>query len=91
MSEHQGFTIDTGIKVYFAHPTSPRERGMNENTNGLLLQYSLKETNFTNISAIEIKRVQVIINNRPRAVLNELNPGEVVNNLVALDIFNRLF
>nr|WP_274517076.1 IS30 family transposase [Methylococcus capsulatus] len=36
MAHHQGLTQSTGIKVFFAHPYSPRERGINENTNGLL-------------------------------------------------------
>jgi IS30 family transposase len=36
MSEHQRFTIDTGIKVYFAHPYASWERGTTENTNGLI-------------------------------------------------------
>lgn len=36
MAHHQTLSKDTGIKVFFAHPYSPWERGINENTNGLL-------------------------------------------------------
>jgi hypothetical protein len=39
MARHQDRTASTGVKVYFAHPHSPWERGRNENTNGLLRQY----------------------------------------------------
>lgn len=86
MSEHQRFTIDTGIKVYFAHPSSPWERGTNENTNGLIRQYFPKGTDFTNISTSEIEQVQHLLNDRPRAVLNYLKPDEVINDLVALKV-----
>jgi len=86
MSEHQQFTIDTGIQVFFAHPASPWERGTNENTNGLLRQYFPKGTDFTNVSVEYIQQVQRKLNDRPRAVLDFLKPDEVINNLVALKV-----
>jgi len=86
MSEHRQFTIDTGIQVYFAHPGSPWERGTNENTNGLVRQYFPKGTDFSKVSAREIKRVQRELNDRPRAVLHYQKPDEVINQLVALKV-----
>lgn len=86
MSEHQQFTIDTGIQVYFAHPGSPWERGTNENTNGLIRQYLPKVTEFDKVSIREIKRAQRELNDRPRAVLHYKKPDEVINRLVALKV-----
>ena len=86
MSEHQRFTIDTGIQIYFAHPASPWERGSNENTNGLIRQYFPKGTDFTEIPIEAIQIVQRKLNDRPRAVLDYLKPDEVFNKLVALNL-----
>ncbi len=86
MSQHEKFTIDTRIQVYFAHPGSPWERGTNENTNGLIRQYFPKGTDFTKVSEDEIKEVQRKLNNRPRKALDFYKPDEVFNNVVALKV-----
>lgn len=76
MSEHKLFTEETKIKVYFCHPSSPWERGTNENTNGLIRQFFPKGTDFKNVSRKEIKSVQDMLNERPRAVNNYQTPKE---------------
>jgi IS30 family transposase len=58
MREHRLFTEQTKMRVYFDHPHCPRERGRNEDTNGLLRQFFLKWTRFTQLSRTEIKRVR---------------------------------
>ena len=45
MARHEELSERTGLKVYFAHPHSPWERGRNENTNGLLRQYLINSKN----------------------------------------------
>ena len=50
MARHQNLSERTGLKVYFAHPHSPWERGINENTKGLLRLESSSRTLPTNRS-----------------------------------------
>jgi IS30 family transposase len=82
MAEHKKFTVSTGVKVYFAHPHSPWERGTNENTNGLLRQYFPKGTDFTKITTRELRAAQRSLNGRPRKTLNWKTPQEAFNELL---------
>ena len=82
MREHRLFTKQTKMRVYFAHPHSPWERGTNENTNGLLRQIFSKGTRFTRLSRSEIKRVQVMLNDRPRKILNWHSPAHAFHQLL---------
>ena len=76
MAEHRVLTEQTGVKVYFADPSSPWQRGTNENTNGLIRQYFPKGTDFSKVRLKEIKFAQDRLNNRPRKVLNWATPLE---------------
>lgn len=82
MAEHRLFTQETTMRVYFAHPQSPWERGTNENTNGLLRQFFPKGTDFSRLSRGEIKHVQHLMNERPRRVLGWQSPYEAFENLL---------
>ena len=82
MAEHKLFTKLTGVRVYFAHPRSPWERGTNENTNGLIRQFFPKGTDFNKVSRYEVKKAQHLLNGRPRAALDFQKPYEVFSQLI---------
>lgn len=82
MAEHKRLTRDTDMQVYFCQRASPWERGTNENTNGLIRQFFPKGTDFTKVSRREIKRVQHLLNGRPRKVLEWKTPYEVSKNVL---------
>jgi len=62
---------------YFAHPFSSWERGLNENTNGLIRQYFPKKHDFTTITHHQVNHVMKKLNNRPRKCLGFKTPNEV--------------
>ena len=73
---HEKISEYTGCKVYFAHPYSSYERGLSENTNGLIRQYFPKKTDFRKITQKDVKRVEFLLNHRPRKSLDFLSPNE---------------
>jgi IS30 family transposase len=65
------------MKLYFADPGCPYQRGTNENTNGLIRQYFPKGTDFRDISHAAVREAEKRINNRPRACLGFRTTTEV--------------
>jgi len=71
--------------VYFAEPHKPWQRGTNENTNGIIRFFYGKGYDFRTVTEEDIRRVEEMINNRPRKCLNWRTPAEVFWESVALD------
>ena len=87
LSDHARFTIESGVKVFFADPHSPWHRGTNENTNGLLRQYCPKGSDLSRWSEQEIQAVALTLNNRPRKTLGWMTPAEALNDyLISTDL-----
>lgn len=86
-AEHKKIARKLNATFYFAHPYASWERGLNENTNGLIRQYFPKGSDFTNITQKEINRAMNKLNNRPRKCLGIKTPNQVflgINPSVAL-------
>jgi transposase, IS30 family len=74
---HETIAKELGADVYFAHPYSSWERGVNENTNGLIRQYFPKGSRFEDITEQDIETVTYLLNHRPRKTLNYQTPHAV--------------
>ena len=76
-ASHQKIAQALGAAVYFAHPYHAWERGLNENTNGLIRQYFPKNSDLTTPNTTKVRFVQNRLNNRPRKSLNFKTPVEL--------------
>ena len=76
-ADHQRISKQLTAKIYFAHPYHSWERGLNENTNGLIRQYFPKNTDFKTITVESVQNVMDQLNNRPRKTLDYATPNEV--------------
>jgi IS30 family transposase len=76
-SEHEKIAAKLNAQIYFAHPYSSWERGLNENTNGLIRQYLPKKTCLRETEIQTINNIANKLNNRPRKTLNFKTPYQV--------------
>ena len=73
-AEHVALSETYGFDWYFCHPFCSGERGLNENTNGLIRDFLPKRTDFNLISDKEIQDIQKNLNNCPRKTLKFKRP-----------------
>ena len=75
-SGHEKIAKALDAEVYFAHPYSSWERGLNENSNGLLRQYFPKGTNLKWVGQCEVRKAVRRLNARPRKTLGYKTPNQ---------------
>lgn len=75
-SGHEVIAKSLDTQVYFANPYSSWERGLNENTNGLLRQYFPKWVNLRYVNPSKITMAMKRLNARPRKTLGFKTPNQ---------------
>ena len=83
MAKHKDFTVATDVQVYFCDPQSPWQRGTNENTNLLLRQYFPRGTDLSDYSQVDLNKVALRLNQRPRKTLGFQTPASRLQQSVA--------
>jgi IS30 family transposase len=75
---HEAIAEALEASSYFAHPYHSWERGLNENTNGLIRQYAAKGASFDEMKPEEVINIMEKLNNRPRKCLDFKTPNQVL-------------
>ncbi len=78
-SLHMKIAKDLNIKTFFTRPYTSQDKGSIENRNGVIRRFFPKKTDFTEVSANDVKKVEKMINNRPVRKFNYKTPNEVVS------------
>ena len=78
MFQHARIEEATGLRIYFADPHSPWQRGTNENTNGLLRQYFPKGSDLHHWTSQQLHQVAAELNDRTRKTLGDHTPDQLM-------------
>lgn len=88
MFQHERIEKATGVRIYFADPHSPWQRGSNENTNGLLRQYFPKGADLELFTDQQFRDAVDELNERPRLVLADRSPAQLMQRWLRQPIRN---
>jgi transposase, IS30 family len=83
MRNHVAIAAALDLAIYFCDPHSPWQRGINENTNGLLRQYFPKGSDLSVYAPDYLEHVARKLNNRPRKRLDWQTPAEALDKLLS--------
>ena len=78
---HQTVAEGLDAQGYFAHPYHSWERGLNENSNGLIRQYLPKGTDFHSLTHAQVRSIMDRLNNRPRKCLGFKTPNQLFSGI----------
>ncbi len=90
MFHHERIEKTIGMKIYFADPHSPWQRGSNENVNGLLRQYFPKGTDLNAWSSRQLDQIAHELNNRPRLCLGDKTPEQLMQQWLRRHMATRI-
>jgi len=82
MSQHPIMSNNLNMKIYFADPHSPWQRGSNENTNSLIRQYLPKGIDLSPYSQDDLDEIACLLNTRPRERHDFYTPQELVDKIL---------
>ena len=77
--EHEIINSNLGTKSYFCNPFHSWEKGSVEHSIGLVRRFLPKKTDFAIISRRKVRKIEYLLNNRPRKCLKFQTPQEVLN------------
>ena len=77
MSQYERMERSTGFDIYFAQPYHSWERGINENTNGLLRFCFPKSMSFAHLTQERLDEAVKLLNTRPRKRLGYKTPEQM--------------
>jgi IS30 family transposase len=78
------FIVATDVQVYFCDPSTPWQRGSNENTNGPLRQCYPKGADLSGLSQAQLDTVARKLNTRPRETLHWKTPAYMLGTCVSM-------
>jgi IS30 family transposase len=85
-SDHKTIAQRLNCSSFFARPYHSWERGLNENSNGLLRQYFPKAMALNNVSEEDVQAATEALNHRPRKCLGFKTPWEVFTEMTQTNI-----